>query len=135
MRLSGFGAARLWQLSPQRMDADDWSAADGWLLLALQPHIGKLTLNYYTGKPHLTSCGQLAPKVHCTNVTGMKALFWKAMFTPERVAYFTHIWLFDSDVEVYPFALPQLIDVMRALGAAIGQPAIAKPSSFPLLYI
>ena len=51
------------------------------------------------------------------------------MFTPERVAYFTHIWLFDSDVEVYPFALPQLIDVMRALGAAIGQPAIAKPSS------
>ena len=39
-------------------------------------------------------------KITCASVVGMKGLFWKRVFTPEATANFSHVWLFDSDVEV-----------------------------------
>jgi len=100
-------------------------------ILALQPHIGRLTLNYYGGTASSTCIERAAihRKLECTAHRGMKGLFWKVMFTPAAVANFSHVWFFDSDVEIFPFALLQLIDVMRALSAAIGQPSVAKPSN------
>ena len=71
-------------------------------------------------------------QVDCTAVAGMKPLFWKRVFTAQatRRGGYSHVWFFDSDLEVWPdFDLGALIAVMRGTGAAIAQPAIASASS------
>ena len=95
-------------------------------LLSQRPIMRRITVNFFDGNLDEMCHSPPSRKILCTSVQGMKGLFWKRVFTPEAVAEFTHIWFFDSDMEVWPFDLLNVVDTMRALGAPIAQPAILK---------
>ena len=51
------------------------------------------------------------PNPHSVCQRGFKPHFWKAELTPEALAAFTHVFLYDSDLEIHPqhFRLWQLL--------------------------
>ena len=66
-----------------------------------------------------------ATLIRTTTVRGFKPHFWKAELTPTAVAAFTHVFLYDSDLQVHPehFRLWQLLGLMNTTGVHIMQPA------------
>jgi hypothetical protein len=74
---------------------------------------------FHAAKHSAASC------VEMHGVGGFKTRFWKRVLTPMAVRQYTHIWLFDSDLNVAPasFALPTMIQIMFAINVSIIAPA------------
>ena len=78
-------------------------------------------LNLYDGGTR----GQHASCVQVSQWAGFKVRFWKHALSPSRLRHYTHVWLFDSDLDVAPsnFALPTMLRMMHAINVSIITPA------------
>ena len=100
-------------------------------MLVLESIITSVTVNYFGGEPPDPQACSREPinKLECVAVDGMRGIFWRQVFTPSAVASrgASHIWLFDSDLAVWPaFDLRQLVYQMQSLGAALARRAAAQ---------
>ena len=60
-----------------------------------------------------------------------KTLFWKQVLTPSLASSFTHLFLYDSDLQIHPehWSLRRTLRLMRATGVHIMQPAPWGPGN------
>ena len=74
------------------------------------------------------ACGEL------THIRGAKPVFWRGVFTPQAVAAYDIVWLFDDDMLLWPPAfLPDaVVGVQRALNASIATPSMLAQISAEL---
>lgn len=90
----------------------------------------RVIVNFFDAKPlgqeQLLQAVMHHPQLEGTSVPGMKTLFWKRILTPERVAAFSLVWVFDCDIVVHPslFPLGPLAATLFSLNVTLLQPAI-----------
>jgi len=67
------------------------------------------------------------PRIMTYNVPGLKILFWKREITAQLTSRFSHVWFFDSDMDVHPerFDLITFLRLLEATNVTIMQPAIS----------
>ena len=64
-------------------------------------------------------------RIQCTNVVGMKGLFWKKILTPAIVTSFDVVWLLDTDVQPYwTFSTAHIEAWLEHSNASVLQPSI-----------
>ena len=85
----------------------------GWLHFLLNYHDGGGTTSSLATR-FSASC------IATTQWRGFKTLFWKHALQPAVLRRYTHVWLFDSDLDVSPsaFALPTMLRIMQKINVS-----------------
>lgn len=97
-------------------------------LCATYPQL-RIAVNFYDKSvPHmpLKSIVRADDRIDPTWMPGMRTVHWKRYLTPERVASFDVVWLFDCDLGVHPsiFPLGHIVGTLSATNATMLQPSI-----------
>jgi hypothetical protein len=82
----------------------------GWLHILLNYHDGGGTTSSHATR-FTSSC------IATTQFIGFKTLFWKHALQPITIRRYTHLWLFDSDLDITTsaFALPTILRIMHTI--------------------